>query len=405
MPGRRHGADQPPVLLLGGIANALSAARSMGRKGRRVFALAENQEFNALPFSRYVSEWVPLGSDEPVEVRWWRWLANGPVGAVVLPCGDIGLEFVARHRRALVESGYFPVRAADEVVLAMLDKRRTFELAHEVGIEAPRVSTVQGPEDIDRVLAEFSFPCAFKPRWSHENQTPRKGYVVRDRQEFHETFQWLRSVGTDMVVTEIVPGVDDSYCSYYSFLDADGNPATNFTKQKIRQRPPVFGDIGTFHATRWYPDAAELGLRFFRNIGLRGLGNVEFKRDARDGRLKLIECNPRLTAANELVHRAGIDFAEIAYRDALGHSLAVPQDFRTGMHFWLPLSDLRALPDYRRRGEFSTARWLTSIARPAVLPLFDHGDPLPSIANAGNFTRRAGSYQRRRGRGAPAAAA
>ena len=48
------------------------------------------------------------------------------------------------------------------------------------------------------------------------------------------------------------------------------------------------------------------------------MGNVEFKRDTRDGRLKLIECNHRFTAANELVRRAGIDLARIAYDRACG---------------------------------------------------------------------------------------
>ena len=53
----------------------------------------------------------------------------------------------------------------------------------------------------------------------------------------------------------------------------------------------------------------ELGLAFLRGAGVRGLANVEFKRDERDGRLKLIECNYRFTAPNEQFRRAGMDLA------------------------------------------------------------------------------------------------
>ena len=51
----------------------------------------------------------------------------------------------------------------------------------------------------------------------------------------------------------------------------------------------------------------DLGLALFGHAGLRGVANVEFKRDPRDGRLKLIECNARFTAANGLLTASGID--------------------------------------------------------------------------------------------------
>jgi D-aspartate ligase len=41
--------------------------------------------------------------------------------------------------------------------------------------------------------------------------------------------------------------------------------------------------------TRWRPEVAEAGLRFLRAIGPRGMAHAEFKRDSRDGELKLIE--------------------------------------------------------------------------------------------------------------------
>ena len=36
---------------------------------------------------------------------------------------------------------------------------------------------------------------------------------------------------------------------------------------------------GCYHETKWLPETAELGRRFFTGIGFRGMGNIEFKRD------------------------------------------------------------------------------------------------------------------------------
>jgi len=376
-------------VILGSATNALSAARSFGRLGRPVYVLSDSPAFSPMTSSRYVTGWLPAANKQNLPEHWAAWFRHGPAGAVVLVCSDIGLTFMARHRAELVEQGYHPVPAADEVVLAMLDKQRTFELAQAAGVEAPRVAVVTAADDLDRVATEFAFPCAFKPRRSHENTTGAKGIIVHDRQQFDDTYQWLRSVNADMLVTEIVPGVDDTYCSYYSYLDDGGEPLVHFTKRKIRQHPPVFGDLGSFHATRWYPDAAEIGLHFFQESGLRGLGNVEFKRDARDGRLKLIECNPRLTAATELVRRSGVDLAEIAYQRALGRPVEPVSHFRTGRYMWLPGLDFHAFRAYRAQGTLSTGRWVASIARPQTVTVLSRDDPAPALSVFAQLVRRA----------------
>ena len=61
-----------------------------------------------------------------------------------------------------------------------------------------------------------------------------------------------------------------------------------------------------YHVTDWIPEAAELGTQLFAHVGLRGLANVEFKQDPRDGQYKLIECNARFVASNGLVSAAGL---------------------------------------------------------------------------------------------------
>ena len=60
------------------------------------------------------------------------------------------------------------------------------------------------------------------------------------------------------------------------------------------------------------------GLRFLAALGYRGLSQVEFKRDPRDGRYKLMEINPRLYQWHGLAAACGVDLPRLAYCDLLG---------------------------------------------------------------------------------------
>jgi predicted ATP-grasp superfamily ATP-dependent carboligase len=358
-----------------------------------VFALG--QASDPVRFSRYCHAFVDVGTGEGVQQGYLEWLERAPAGAVILPCADDGLELVARHRTRLEELGHRPIEADDDVLLAMLDKDRTYALADQAGIDRPRTATVRGPEEAEAV--ELELPYALKPLHSHlfARHFREKLLMVHDRAELRETLQRTRALGLDMLITEVVPGGDDQYHSYYSYLDSDGEPLFHFTKRKFRQFPVRFG-LSCYQMSDWHPEAAELGLRFFQKIGLRGVGNVEFKRDARDGRLKLIECNHRFTAANELVRLAGIDLPLLAYRRLTGRGSPERLTYRVGVRMWHPIEDARALRSLRREGELTAREWARSLMHRQHFPMLRLGDPLPTMASL------AGKAQRLRGRAVPA---
>jgi predicted ATP-grasp superfamily ATP-dependent carboligase len=318
-----------------------------------------------------------------MQERWLEWLRSAPVGSVVLPCEDEGLELIASNREMLLDLGLVPFEADDQVLLAMLDKHETYRLAHELGIEAPQSFLVHSQDDIAVALERIAYPCALKPVHSHEfvrHFPGMKAFVVESDEDLRAALARTVSLGIQMIVTEIIPGADDQFFSYYSYIDEEGEPLLHATKRKLRQHPIWFGS-GCFHATDRNPEVAELGLRFFEGVGLRGLGNVEFKRDARDGRLKLIECNHRFTAATGLMREAGLDLPLFAYNRLTGRPLPPVDRYRPGVTMWYPMRDLRAFAAYRRHGEISFLPWLRSIVRRHHYPVASLSDPRPVLAN------------------------
>lgn len=390
---RRGALDNPPAIVLGGTVTALSVARSLWEAGVEVHVLDRHD--SPARASRQRASFVDVDGPD-MQGSMLDWLETAPSGAVVLAGSDDGLELIARHGAELAGRGLRPMEADGEVLLAMLDKQRTYEIAASHGIGIPRTIHLRTVADAEEVAGEISYPCLLKPNHAHlfrlRTKSDAKAIIPGSAEELVDELKRLEGLDVEMLLTEVICGVDDEFVSFYSYIDEEGAPLLSFTKRKIRQYPPGFG-IGTFHATTHDPEVAELGRRFFEAAGLRGLGNVEFKRDGRDGQLKLIECNARFTASNELIRRSGVDLALFSYNRLLGRPTPAVDAYRDDLHLWEPVNDTRAFLVYRRRGELTLSGWARSVARRQVFPVARLSDPLPAIV------RHAGKLKRMRNRG------
>lgn len=368
----------PPAILLGGGANALSAARTLRRRGILVLSLGNRE--SGLRYSRFC-RWIPLSGPGDIHSRWLEWFIGigkkEYSGAAIIPCGDNGLEFVLNHRAALADN-FLVYETNDEVLAAMLDKAGTHALAKKAGVAAPEVWTVNTREDIRRLMEIVKFPCGLKPRVSHEFKkfTEKKLIVVDNPTELLAAFAKIEPFKVEMMVTELIPGGDRGYCSYYSYLDEKGEPLFHLTKRKLRQHPTGFG-TGTFHVTDWNPEVAALGLKFFQSIGLRGFACAEFKRDPRDGNLKLIEVNHRFTEPTEMMLKAGFDFASLVYNRLTNRPLPRLDSYRKGICLAKPWEDILAFRELHQRGELGFGEWLSSRLHPTCFLYFKWWDPAP----------------------------
>lgn len=370
---------QPPAVLLGGGLGALCAARTLGRSGVEVHLLGDAEGDNQAAASRFVRSHLPAVDPDGVDEGWLHWLEAHRNGSVLLPCSDAGLEFLATHGSALGHAGFRPVELQPDSTRMALDKASSYRVAADAGLHVPLAEVADTLDDVRAAAARCGYPCALKPRFGHQyrKRFTGKAVVARSLDELEQAFVEISAAGIATLVTEIVPG-PDRFCSYYTYLDPNGLPLTEFTKLKVRQWPVGFG-MGCDHLSAHVPEAADLGLRFAQSGGLRGMVNVEFKRDERDGCLVMIECNPRITAATELVRRAGIDFVRLAYARAAGQEYDVATDFADGVHQWHLLADARAFAAYRQLGDQTTLEWARSLAHlHTYVPPFDVGDMGPA---------------------------
>jgi predicted ATP-grasp superfamily ATP-dependent carboligase len=371
----------PPAIVIGGIANALSVARSLSRQGIKVYAI--NDEPTIVGYSRHC-RLIRLPVEADLEAVWTRFLLSSDSdflrGAVLLACCDEGIHLMAEHRQALLKK-YRLDDSDPKAQLCMLNKLSTYRQAVAAGVPTPRFWLTSSRPQILALREELVFPLLVKPLLSHQFGDlfiGEKFFVANDMEGLLDAFSRVSKAEVETMLVEQIPGPDSLLCSYYTYLDAHGTPLFDFTKRVIRRFPVGMGN-GTYHVTDWNPEVKEAALKLFDFVGLRGLANVEFKRDPRDGRLKLIECNARFTAANSLVAESGYDLASFVYNRVVGRPQPPFGKYATGKRLWYPYADWKAYRELNRRGELTFRQWVKSIMHPFVLPYFRWDDPFPSL--------------------------
>jgi len=147
----------------------------------------------------------------------------------------------------------------------------------------------------------------------------------------------------------------------------------------------------TYHITDDVPYVRQLALALFLQTGLRGVANAEFKMDVRDGKLKLIECNARFTAADCLLVASGLNLPLFVYDRLTGRPHQEPSSYRVGMRLWKPVGDFAAYRQLSKMGSLTLWAWIGSIMHRQVFPAFRWNDPLPSIFGSASLIRHAWS--------------
>jgi len=301
----------PAAVVDVGWVNGLAAIRSLGRAGVRV--LAVDHRPSALGFrSRYAERFVSPDPhvDETRFVAFIRALGE----VVVFPTHDEALNVIARHLGDLPVVAPFP---GWDVLERVQSKRAQLEQAEAASVDVPSTVYPVSAAEARAAATELGLPVLVKPEHpvGFKQHFRRQAFRCATLDEVEDAFTRAEEFGP--MVQELVPGGDDTLYTVGSYLQRDGTPLGVFSGRKLRQTPPGIGTCRVGEAV-WVDEAVDAALRLLHAFGYYGLSQVEFKRDPRDGRFKLMEINPRLWQWHGLASACGVDLPRIAYSDLVG---------------------------------------------------------------------------------------
>jgi predicted ATP-grasp superfamily ATP-dependent carboligase len=381
------------LVLDAGYKQTLACVRSFGRAGLRV-ALGEcfvecDPSLPVLSFrSRYSARNVKLPSyaadgtafgDAVVD-----FVREHPT-RVVLPNGDGAIAALVPQRERLSALGCRLALAPDSALEIANDKDRTLEVARQLGIHQPKTMRFDSLDELPDVLAEFDFPFVLKPTtsWTGQSSSRIVPVEVVSKDEAIDVSQEFLAAGSSVLAQEWACGRREGVTLFI----ADGEVLASCAHVAHRTSPPLGGASVMRESIPPPPDIYGPAVRLATTIGMEGVCEVEFRRDAA-GRPLLMEINARLAGTIENAVHSGVDFPLLVWQWASGLPVDRVARYRTGVRTrWLH-GDMRWLRDNQRRvgrpDSVSKARamWIfaSEFARTPHYDCFDRRDLGPVMA-------------------------
>lgn len=234
----------------------------------------------------------------------------------IFPTHDPPVNALARLRDELGGRFLYPFPGWD-TLSRVQSKREQLERAVEVGVDVPRTAHPLSAAEALAAAADIGYPVLVKPSNpdGFKRRFRRQAFRCDGARELERAYADAEPFAP--MIQELIPGGDDELYTVGSYIAADGTVLGLFSGRKLRQTPPGVGTCRVGEAV-WVDEAVSAAMRLLRAFSFHGLSQVEFKRDHRDGRYKLMEINPRLWQWHGLATALGVDFTRIAYLDLLG---------------------------------------------------------------------------------------
>ena len=244
---------------------------------------------------------------------------------VLVSCGDNYTGLMARNRAAL--EPFYKFACPTPELVAELDTKEFFYKACERhGLSYPRTFGCTN-ENYKTVELPFSFPCIIKASnsvayWNCRFPHKKKVFVAYNREEFGAITAaiYSSSYQDNLVLQEYIPGDDNCMrvLNCYSGLDhkvklmALGRPLLE------EQTPEGIGNYAAIMNVR-DDELMEKMKAFLEDVGWEGFSNFDMKYDARDGKYKLFEMNPRQGRSSFFVTASGYNLAKWLVEDVVEH--------------------------------------------------------------------------------------
>src|SRR6478735_9142138 len=272
---------------------------------------------------------------EPVTAEFVELILEKEKPDAILP--TMGGQTALNVAMELAESGALERHGVELIgatahAIAIAEDRKLFgEAMKEIGLACAAGAVVESYDEAEKVLETIGFPAIVRPSFTLGGTGGGIAYnrdefeqIVRNGLDLSPTHQVLveRSViGWKEFELEVMRDHDDNVVIVCSIENLD--PMGVHTGDSITVAPAMT------LTDREYQQMRDLAIGIIRSVGVDTGGcNIQFAVDPSDGRLIVIEMNPRVSRSSALASKAtGFPIAKIAAKVAIGYTLdEIPND-------------------------------------------------------------------------------
>ena len=214
------------------------------------------------------------------------------------------------------------------------DRERFDKAMKAIGLETPNSGIAHSMEEAAQIADRFGFPCIIRPSFTMGGSG---GGIAYNREEFEE----ICRRGLDLSPTNELL-IDESLIGWKEYemevvRDRNDNciiicSIENFDPMGIHTGDSITVAPAQTLTDKEYQIMRNASLKVLREIGVEtGGSNVQFAVNPENGRLIVIEMNPRVSRSSALASKAtGFPIAKVAAKLAIGYTLDELQNEITG---------------------------------------------------------------------------
>ena len=238
-------------------------------------------------------------------------------------------------REGVLEKFGVEMIGASKDAIDMAEDRERFKKAmEEIGLDMPRAAIAHSMEEAYQVQAQVGYPTVVRPSFTMGGSG---GGIAYNKEEFEE----ICRRGLDLSpVSELL--VEESILGWKEYemevvRDKNDNCIIICSIENLDPMGIHTGDSITVAPAQTLTDKEyqlmrDASIAVLRKIGVEtGGSNVQFSVNPEDGRMTIIEMNPRVSRSSALASKAtGFPIAKIAAKLAIGYTLDELQNEITG---------------------------------------------------------------------------
>lgn len=217
------------------------------------------------------------------------------------------------------------IGATKEAIDKAEDREKFRQLMQKIGLEMPRSAIAHSLEEAFQVQAQLGFPAIIRPSFTMGGSG---GGIAYNREEFEE----ICSHGLELSPTHELL-IDESVLGWKEYemevvRDKNDNCIIVCSIENLDPMGVHTGDSITVAPAQTLTDKEyqrmrDAAIKVLRAVGVdTGGSNVQFAVNPEDGRMLVVEMNPRVSRSSALASKAtGFPIAKIAAKLAVGYTL------------------------------------------------------------------------------------
>jgi predicted ATP-grasp superfamily ATP-dependent carboligase len=378
-----HDPSTPVLVLRSHSHGGLNIMKSLGPLGIDVYNI-DPDHFSPAHYSRYCRGRFFGDIEHSPAKNSLAYLEaiHGKIGrkAILIPTTDATSQFVDQWKVILRDWFIFPDQPLG-LVNALCSKKEMYHVARQHGIPTPECCFPTSRADLWEFLQTAKFPVMLKAIDGQRlwERIGKKMFIVRTPEELIQKYALAEDPAChNLILQEYIPGGDDSVWMFNGYFNHDSDELVGFTGKKIRQCPIHTGCTSLGICLR-NDEVAATTRRFMKAVGYRGILDIGYRFDARDGLYKVLDINPRIGATFRLfVGTNGIDVARALYLDLTGQRV-VRSTAAEGRKWIVEDLDLASSYRYFREGGMTIGNWMKSLRGIDEAAFLSLSDPLPIV--------------------------